>query len=133
MISLARKFVKENPEILFLNSDKSNGVAMDEEEYIRKMMLLLSDNATNVPGRYPAKIEKTNNEIIQHLHKLKYINKRTFHRCHSRNGAPPRIYGLPKLHKEGISLRPIVSYLNSPTYHTMLYISRFMVCLWAVR
>jgi len=28
----------------------------------------------------------------------------------------PRLYGLPKLHKENILLRPIVSFTDSPTY-----------------
>ncbi len=28
----------------------------------------------------------------------------------------PRIYGLPKIHKEGIPLRPIVDFMGSPTY-----------------
>lgn len=28
---------------------------------------------------------------------------------------PPKVYGLPKIHKEGVPLRPVVSYINSPT------------------
>ncbi|KAJ8019710.1 hypothetical protein HOLleu_41397 [Holothuria leucospilota] len=34
-----------------------------------------------------------------------------------RNSLSPRIYGLPKVHKEGIPLRPIVSSINSPSYN----------------
>ena len=29
---------------------------------------------------------------------------------------PPRLYGLPKIHKEDVPLRPIVSAIGSPTY-----------------
>jgi hypothetical protein len=29
---------------------------------------------------------------------------------------PPRLYGLPKIHKEGVPLRPIVSTIGAPTY-----------------
>ena len=32
------------------------------------------------------------------------------------NGVTPRIYGIPKLHKIGIPLRPIVSNITAPTY-----------------
>lgn len=34
----------------------------------------------------------------------------------------PRIYGLPKIHKEGNPLRPICSSINSPTYELSKYI-----------
>ncbi|XP_020298905.1 uncharacterized protein LOC109863122, partial [Pseudomyrmex gracilis] len=33
-----------------------------------------------------------------------------------RNAVPLRLYGLPKIHKNNIPLRPIVSAINSPTY-----------------
>ena len=29
----------------------------------------------------------------------------------------PRIYGLPKIHKENFPLRPVVSLINTPTYN----------------
>ncbi|KAG8236414.1 hypothetical protein J437_LFUL012835 [Ladona fulva] len=37
--------------------------------------------------------------------------------------APPRLYGLPKIHKDGIPLRPIVSAINSPTYNLAKYLT----------
>ena len=33
---------------------------------------------------------------------------------------PPRLYGLPKIHKEDVPLRPIVSAIGSPTYNLSL-------------
>ena len=36
---------------------------------------------------------------------------------------PPRIYGLPKIHKPDVPLRPIVSCINSPTYRLSQHIS----------
>ncbi|XP_042202209.1 uncharacterized protein LOC121852182, partial [Callorhinchus milii] len=36
---------------------------------------------------------------------------------------PPRLYGLPKIHKEGTPLRPIVSTINSPTYKLARFLS----------
>ena len=35
-----------------------------------------------------------------------------------------RIYGLPKIHKEGISLRPIVNTIGSPTYDLVKFIAK---------
>ena len=34
----------------------------------------------------------------------------------------PRLYGLPKIHKEGVPLRPIVSNIGDPTYQLSLNI-----------
>jgi hypothetical protein len=39
-------------------------------------------------------------------------NKKLINSCPS----TPRIYGLPKIHKEGAPLRPIVNTLGGPTY-----------------
>lgn len=35
----------------------------------------------------------------------------------------PRIYGLPKIHKSGVPLRPIVSCINGPTYNLSKFLS----------
>ncbi|XP_046395746.1 uncharacterized protein LOC124163008 [Ischnura elegans] len=37
--------------------------------------------------------------------------------------APPRLYGLPKIHKDGIPLRPIVNAIGSPTYNLAKYLT----------
>ena len=34
----------------------------------------------------------------------------------SSSGLTPRIYGLPKVYKQDVPLRPIVSFYTSPTY-----------------
>jgi len=36
---------------------------------------------------------------------------------------PPTLYGLPKIHKEGIPLRPIVSNIGAPTYQLSKHLS----------
>lgn len=43
-----------------------------------------------------------------------YIPTETAKRLMIRNAIPPKMYGLPKLHKENIPLRPIVSCVKSP-------------------
>ena len=42
----------------------------------------------------------------------------------SSDGLSPRLYGLPKIHKPGIPLRPIVSFVYSPTYKVSRYLAR---------
>ena len=43
------------------------------------------------------------------------ISDSTYKMLYSSDGLCPRFYGLPKIHKPGIPLRPIVSFVKSPT------------------
>ena len=45
---------------------------------------------------------------------------------YSSDGLCPRFYGLPKIYKPGIPLRPIFSFVNSPTYAISGYIARIL-------
>ena len=39
---------------------------------------------------------------------------------------PPKLYGLPKLHKPGFPMRPIVSFCVSPTYQLSKYLTTIL-------
>jgi len=39
---------------------------------------------------------------------------------------PPKLYGLPKLHKPRIPMRPIVSFCGSPTYQLSKYLTTIL-------
>ena len=39
------------------------------------------------------------------------------------NPVPPRLYGQPKIHKDGVPVRPIVSFISSPTYKLAKYLN----------
>ena len=45
---------------------------------------------------------------------------------YSSDGLCPRFHGLSKIHKPGIPLRPIVSFVNSPTYAISGYLARIL-------
>ena len=38
----------------------------------------------------------------------------------------PRFYGLPKIHKVNVPLRPIASFVNSPTYNISKILSKII-------
>ncbi len=44
------------------------------------------------------------------------LNETTYHRIRPNDATTAKFYGLPKIHKENIPLRPIVSLLGSPIY-----------------
>ena len=41
------------------------------------------------------------------------------------NPTPPLLYGLPKVHKEHIPMRPVVSFVSSPTYYLAKFLDRW--------
>ena len=45
------------------------------------------------------------------------ISQSDYFDLRSNKGVMPRFYGLPKIHKANLPLRPIVSFVNSPTYN----------------
>ena len=46
---------------------------------------------------------------------------------YSNEGLCPRFYGLLKIHKPGIPLRPIVTFVSSPTYAIYGYLARILL------
>ena len=55
------------------------------------------------------------------------INEDLYRMLYSSDGLSPRFYGfMPKIHKTGIPLRPIVSFINSPTYDVSSYLAKIL-------
>ena len=50
------------------------------------------------------------------LKKKSSFTEETRRQLSTTSSRPPRLHGLPKIHKEGVPLRPIVSNIGAPTY-----------------
>ena len=57
------------------------------------------------------------------LKKTDAIDIRRYYRLRFPVLQPPKLYGLPKLHKPNIPMRPIVSFCGSPTYQLSKYLT----------
>lgn len=120
-----RRFLKSHPNILVIPSDKGNVTAIIERaEYEEKMSKLISDDNTySKLSKDPTnKIQTKNNSFVNMLKNKGYIDDQTARCLKTNNSVAPRVYGLPKLHKNNRPLRPIVSCINSPCYK----LSRFL-------
>lgn len=126
LVNDTKVFLDNNGEIIITKADKGNvTVAMSADEYETKMNQLLDDNDTyEVITRNPTNCTQVNNnEIIEKLFNYQCIGIGEYRRCISHNALTPRIYGLPKIHKDGVPLRPVVSYIGAPTYGTAGFLS----------
>ena len=103
-------------------------MVMDRKDYDDKVKELLGDESTyKVLKKDPTK--KTGRDMNGILLKMKRegtIGEKLYRHLHSSDGLPPRFYGLPKIHKNGNPLRPIVSFISSPTYNLSKYVAKIL-------
>ena len=102
-------------------------VVMDKEEYIKKSEELLSQSSYKVLPSDPT--TKHKNKLISLLKTIKAeggINYTIYRRLYPTGAGSPKYYGLLKVHKEGVPLRPVISSRGSVTYETAKELARFL-------
>ncbi|XP_062704445.1 uncharacterized protein LOC134286788 [Aedes albopictus] len=92
------------------------------------MMEMLNDeNTYEKLRRDPSnKVLKNINTVADGWLERKYIGKSEHRKIKMSSSNPPRIYGLPKVHKEGRPLRPVVSTVGSATYNMAQFLSNIL-------
>ena len=89
---------------------------MDTEIYKEKMTRLLSDQTTYKPltsnplKRWQASYNKKLKNLLERNYQEMYKQFQSY------MATLPNMYGLPKIHKEDVPMRPITSTINSVTY-----------------
>ena len=102
-------------------------VVMDREEYIRKAQELLDQPAYKAISNDPT--TKYMNKLISLLKIIKAeggINEVIYRRPYPTGASSPKFYGLPKVHKQGMPLRPIVSSIGAVTYESSKELSKIL-------
>ena len=118
---------KEKSKII-LTADKGVSlVVMDKEEYIRKTQALLDQpEYKSIPADPTTRYK---NKLISILKSIKAeggINEATYRRLYPTEASSPKFYGLPKVHKQGMPLRPIVSNIGAVIYQTAKELSKIL-------
>ena len=125
----ALKRLKNDSDIVILPADKGRvTVVMDKTDYFDKMDALVNDKQTYEELKRdptPALQRKLNSKILT-LKKTDAFDAQRYYRLRCSVPQPPKLYGLPKLHKPGIPMRPIVSFCGSPTYQLSKYLTTIL-------
>ncbi|XP_076041951.1 uncharacterized protein LOC143025824 [Oratosquilla oratoria] len=92
---------------------------MDKSDYEGKATTLLQDmNTYEVVLADPiAKLQRKVEGELKKLKEARLITEREWTRMRPGDSTIPKFYGLPKVHKEGVPLRPIIAFRGSPTYN----------------
>jgi hypothetical protein len=67
--------------------------------------------------------ERKITKALKNLERIDEIPTQLYRRLKPTGSKPPLFYGLPKIHKVGIPLRPIVASIGSPSYSLSKYIA----------
>ncbi|XP_072014899.1 uncharacterized protein [Amphiura filiformis] len=111
--------LNQDPDILVLPADKGRcTVVIDKSDYVNKANDLLSDTKVYQPlKRDPTSgYKKKVSDSLKALEESEAIDRTLYYKL-SPADSVPRFYGLPKIHKQNVPLRPIVSCISSVTYN----------------
>lgn len=108
----------DNSNIVVKKGDKGAGiVVMNTCDYEQRVDEMLSDvnTYTQIPTDICTHIKQQSDVLITRLYEQRKLSKKQLLNLTSYEVQCPKFYGVPKVHKTGCPLRPIVSQMNGPT------------------
>ena len=120
--------LKKDPSRMVLTADKGVAlVVMNTEDYKKKAEELLNQNTYRALTSDPTM--RLKNKMISILKSIKAkggMSEELYKRLYPTGAGSPKFYGLPKIHKPGMPLRPIVSSIGTVTYQTSKEVARIL-------
>ena len=113
---------------IILTADKGVAlVVMNRTDYINKSEELLDTGMYKKIPKDPTKKQKA--RLINILKKIKSeggLSEDNYKKMYPTGAVSPKYYGLPKIHKAGTPLRPIISSIGTSTYNTVKELARIL-------
>ena len=111
----------KNTELTILPADKGNAtVVLNTVDYKQKITSLLQVPSYRRLARDPTDSTERKTTLVL---KKSTLTEDTCKQLRPAGCRPPRLCGLPKVHKEGVPLRPIVNNNGAPTYQLSKYLA----------
>lgn len=117
IVKKTRLFFKDNPDLIVLKADKGNvTVVWSKQEYSNYALQHLNDSNyyLRLERNPTVTVQTKSNKLITTLKKSKYITEEAAKKYTIYNSIPAKFYCLPKVHKNELAIRPIVSSINAP-------------------
>ena len=119
------KDLRSDKTIVIIRPDKECGVVlMDRSQYRDKMNKILHDQTKfKILFEDPTiKRENSLTYLLRKLHKKRSISDEFYYKAKLIGSNPGRLYGLPKIHKKDMPLRPVLSAIGTFSYrHIQLW------------
>jgi hypothetical protein len=116
--------LRKNTDLTVLPADKGNStVVVNTVEYNPNIGALLEDPAYRGLARDPTEAVERKNILLL---KKSLLAEEVCKRLRPASCRPPRLNGLPKIHKEGVPIRSILSNIGAPTYQLAKFLARIL-------
>ncbi len=124
----ALKNLRKDNSIIILPADKGNAtVILDREAYTKKMKGILHDGSYMTLRKDPTKkFERVTHQKLLDLMKIGELDKELYKKLNPTNSCLSCMYRLPKIHKDNVPLRPIISIIGSATYDLAKYLAKII-------
>lgn len=118
MFKKSKTFLKQHPDLLVLKSDKGAVTVLITKQHYHDLSMSILEDASSykILARDPTcTIQQKANKLISKIKSGGMIEDSLARKFTIYNSIPPKFYGLPKIHKDPVKLRPIISSIDSPT------------------
>ena len=123
--------LKNDNNRMILTDDKGVSiVVMDRDEYIKKAEeLFCQPTYKSIPTDLTTKYKNKLIALLKTIMAESGINEAVYRRLYPIGAGSPKFYGLPKVNKDGMPLRLIVSSIGAVTYETSIELARILKLL----
>lgn len=125
----AIKRLKNDNNITIAKADKGNiTVVLNKSDYEQKIKEHLDNEIVyeKLDQDTTKQIQQKLNNFLMKLKKKKSITQQEYEKLYSNTCIAPVFYALIKTHKENFPIRPIVSFVGSPTYESSKLLSKII-------
>ena len=127
------KALKDDDNIIITKPDKGRGVViLNRDDYENKLQTILNDNTkfrqiTTDTATYLMKMEDKLNRVLRPIKTA--IGEATYNFITASGSKPGSLYGLPKIHKLLVPIRPIISAIGTFNYNLAKFIVQIITPL----
>jgi hypothetical protein len=121
--------LSKDDSIIVTKADKGNAVViLNKEDYRNQLLKILSDKSkfSCIEKDMTIEREEKLKNKLSYLLEKKIISTTEYNKIRPIGSRPGTIYGLPKIHKTGNPLRPIISAVGTYNYELAKYLDRLI-------
>jgi len=124
--------LRKDDSIIVTKPDKGNGVVeLNRKDYVSKMEEILNNTSKFSLSSNDDNLQNLMQfqRFLYRLQKNNSLSEEDYHRMYPTSASTPSLYGLPKTHKPGNPMRPVISAVSSFNHKAAMWLSNILAPL----